>query len=218
VRVIGATRGELRPNPKHDAVLVVGMCYTADGGETHNNVALVLRDPPPPKPPPPPPPPPPAPTGRGDPSGGGGGGGGGGAQGGDAGPSPFNADSTPEDGEPHPAAAAAGCLECIVGGGAGAGHRARGGGDRGGVGPDADADEAVDAAWAWGVEDAAPGDDVEVHCFNSEPALLRGFVATLRAIDPDVLVGFEIQGGSLGYIAERAAVLDIGEAVQVEFS
>jgi DNA polymerase zeta len=40
--------------------------------------------------------------------------------------------------------------------------------------------------------------------------LLRGFIATLRAIDPDVLVGFEIQGSSLGYIAERAAVLNIG--------
>ena len=46
---------------------------------------------------------------------------------------------------------------------------------------------------------------VEVH--ESEGALLDGLVAALRALDPDILVGFEVQQGSLGYLSDRAAAL-----------
>ena len=73
----------------------------------------------------------------------------------------------------------------------------------------ADAAARVEEAWSWGVEDAVPG-DVEVHAFDDELALIRGFIATVRALDPDVLVGFEMQGESLGWLAERAGALGVG--------
>ena len=63
-------------------------------------------------------------------------------------------------------------------------------------------------AWAWGPEHAVPG-DVECHAFDDERALLRGFAATVLALDPDVLVGFEVQSESLGFLADRARRLDI---------
>ena len=43
--------------------------------------------------------------------------------------------------------------------------------------------------------------------YQSEAALLRGFVAAVAALDPDVVVGFDLQRGSLGYLSERAAAL-----------
>jgi DNA polymerase zeta len=50
---------------------------------------------------------------------------------------------------------------------------------------------------------------VECHAFDDERALLRGFVATVLALDPDVLIGFEVQGESLGFLADRARRLDV---------
>jgi len=41
--------------------------------------------------------------------------------------------------------------------------------------------------------------------FSSETALLDAFVDAVRCLDPDILLGYEIQRGSLGYIMERAA-------------
>ena len=43
MEMIGGTRGNLLPDPKYDAALVVGLCFTDDGGETHTRVALALR-------------------------------------------------------------------------------------------------------------------------------------------------------------------------------
>lgn len=228
VQVIAGTRGELQPDPRHDPVLVVGMCYTDDGGETHSSVALLLRDQASREMPAQPPQLPQqqqgeedrrsrgqsaprsgvggerVPMGKGIPRGDNGGNG----RGGDA---EAFVDSTPEDLDPTVGVGPIAGLESVVGAGAvrdGAIHRGTVPGQV--LGPDA---EAVDEAWGWGVEDAAPNgmaDTLEVHAFDSEKALLRGLIATVRAIDPDVLVGFEIQGGSLGYVAERAAVLDVG--------
>ena len=62
--------------------------------------------------------------------------------------------------------------------------------------------------WIFGDELGVPG-DVETHVFSDENALLRGFVNTVNAFDPDVLVGFEIQGESLGYLVDRGKVLGV---------
>lgn len=43
--------------------------------------------------------------------------------------------------------------------------------------------------------------------FESETLLLDGLATHLRTTDPDVVVGFETQNGSIGYILERAQVL-----------
>ena len=47
-----------------------------------------------------------------------------------------------------------------------------------------------------------PG-DVTVHSLPTESALLHAVVAAVRALDPDILIGFEVQGGSLGYLRDR---------------
>ncbi|XP_017700432.1 DNA polymerase zeta catalytic subunit isoform X2 [Phoenix dactylifera] len=44
---------------------------------------------------------------------------------------------------------------------------------------------------------------------SEEKLLLNHFVKIISSIDPDVLMGWEIQGGSLGFLAERAAHLGI---------
>ena len=49
--------------------------------------------------------------------------------------------------------------------------------------------------------------DVETHAFDDERALFRGFIALTLALDPDVLVGFEVQGESLGFLVDRAKEL-----------
>lgn len=46
---------------------------------------------------------------------------------------------------------------------------------------------------------------MEVH--GSEEALLDALVGAVRALDPDILVGFEVQQGSLGYLNDRATAL-----------
>ena len=47
-----------------------------------------------------------------------------------------------------------------------------------------------------------------MEAFESENALLDAFVEAVRALDPDILVGFEVQQGSLGYLVERASTLE----------
>lgn len=46
----------------------------------------------------------------------------------------------------------------------------------------------------------------EVHA--TEELLLDAFTEALRSLDPDIIVGFEVQKGSLGYLADRAAALE----------
>ena len=58
-------------------------------------------------------------------------------------------------------------------------------------------EDVLDRTWGWGVEDGAP-EDIDVHAFDDETELLRGFINTVRSFDPDVIAGFEIQGSSLG--------------------
>jgi DNA polymerase zeta len=45
---------------------------------------------------------------------------------------------------------------------------------------------------------------------KEEVSLLQGFIWLVRIYDPDIIVGWEIQGFSLGLLAERAANLGIG--------
>ncbi|CAN6226497.1 unnamed protein product [Urochloa humidicola] len=46
--------------------------------------------------------------------------------------------------------------------------------------------------------------------FPEERDLLNNLISAICSIDPDILVGWEIQLGSLGFLAERAAYLGIG--------
>ena len=50
--------------------------------------------------------------------------------------------------------------------------------------------------------------DITVSTFDSEGALLDGFVAAVRALDPDIILGYEVQQGSIGFLVERAAALE----------
>lgn len=45
--------------------------------------------------------------------------------------------------------------------------------------------------------------------YGSEAALLGALSAAVAAADPDILLGYEVQRASLGYAAERAAVLGL---------
>ena len=47
-----------------------------------------------------------------------------------------------------------------------------------------------------------------MEAFESENALLDAFVEAVRALDPDILVGFEVQQGSLGFLVDRASTLE----------
>ena len=67
------------------------------------------------------------------------------------------------------------------------------------------------------VQDAAdlPGcgalrDDVRVS--TSELEMIHSFVRCVQELDPDILVGYEVQMSSWGYLIERAAKLDINLA------
>ena len=137
VETIGGTRGELLPDPQHDPILTIGLCFSADGGATRRRLALSL-------------------TRRGRVNNG--------------------------DGEN--------------------GVRSETSED------DSDENDDDEPSWVWGPEHAVPG-DVECHAFDDERALLRGFIATVLALDPDVLIGFEVQGESLGFLADRARRLDV---------
>lgn len=53
--------------------------------------------------------------------------------------------------------------------------------------------------WSW----------LQVEAFDSERKLIEAFVEAVRALDPDILLGWEVQQLSLGYIIDRAALLEI---------
>ena len=50
---------------------------------------------------------------------------------------------------------------------------------------------------------------VQVEVFKSEQALLEAFVEATQSLDPDIVLGFEVQKGSLGYLADRAATMEM---------
>lgn len=57
---------------------------------------------------------------------------------------------------------------------------------------------------------------MEVH--GSEEALLDAVVGAVRALDPDILVGYEVQQGSLGYLNDRATALQRSEPLLRQLS
>lgn len=55
----------------------------------------------------------------------------------------------------------------------------------------------------------------KVSLFLEEKELFGHFMKILHSLDPDILMGWDIQGGSLGFLAERAAHLGIGLLNQI---
>jgi DNA polymerase zeta len=49
---------------------------------------------------------------------------------------------------------------------------------------------------------------VQTEVYITEAALLNAFVNAVQALDPDIIVGFEVQKGSLGYLCDRANTLE----------
>lgn len=47
-----------------------------------------------------------------------------------------------------------------------------------------------------------PG-EAEVHVVLNEMELFRAFISLMLALDPDMVMGYDVQGGSLGYLSER---------------
>ena len=45
--------------------------------------------------------------------------------------------------------------------------------------------------------------------FPTEVKLLEGFIEALQSLDPDILVGFEVQQSSVGYLADRGNQLEM---------
>lgn len=54
----------------------------------------------------------------------------------------------------------------------------------------------------------------QVDIYGSEAALLGALSAAVAAADPDILLGYEVQRASLGYAAERAAVLGLASLLR----
>ena len=50
---------------------------------------------------------------------------------------------------------------------------------------------------------------MQVERFGSEADLLTGFSEAVLALDPDIIVGWEVQQGSIGFLVDRAAILEI---------
>ncbi|XP_065852458.1 DNA polymerase zeta catalytic subunit isoform X2 [Euphorbia lathyris] len=50
----------------------------------------------------------------------------------------------------------------------------------------------------------------KVHYFSEEKHLFSHFIKIMSSYDPDVIMGWDIQGGSLGFLAERAAQIGMG--------
>ena len=50
---------------------------------------------------------------------------------------------------------------------------------------------------------------MQVEVFQSEKALLEAFIEATQSLDPDIILGFEVQKGSLGYLADRAATMEL---------
>ncbi|GLC55953.1 hypothetical protein PLESTB_001048500, partial [Pleodorina starrii] len=53
------------------------------------------------------------------------------------------------------------------------------------------------------------GGGVSVEAFPDEASLLRAAAACLSSLDPDILLGWDVQRHSLGYLAERGAALGL---------
>ncbi|XP_068662058.1 DNA polymerase zeta catalytic subunit isoform X2 [Aristolochia californica] len=51
--------------------------------------------------------------------------------------------------------------------------------------------------------------DCKMMIFSEEKSLFDHFVNIIGSLDPDIMMGWEVQGGSLGYLAERAAQFGI---------
>ena len=49
----------------------------------------------------------------------------------------------------------------------------------------------------------------DVHAHSNEKEIILKFAMFIQDIDPDVIVGYEVQMSSWGYLIERAATLDI---------
>lgn len=43
----------------------------------------------------------------------------------------------------------------------------------------------------------------KVECFEDEMSMLKAFVLLIRKYDPDILIGYEVQMSSIGYMIER---------------
>nr|XP_016515146.1 PREDICTED: DNA polymerase zeta catalytic subunit-like isoform X1 [Nicotiana tabacum] len=52
--------------------------------------------------------------------------------------------------------------------------------------------------------------ECKVFTFSEERQVFVHFIKMINSFDPDILMGWDIQGGSLGFLAERAAYLGIG--------
>ncbi|CAN4108758.1 unnamed protein product [Withania somnifera] len=52
--------------------------------------------------------------------------------------------------------------------------------------------------------------ECKVLTFSEERQVFVHFIKMIKSFDPDILMGWDIQGGSLGFLAERAAYLGIG--------
>ena len=50
---------------------------------------------------------------------------------------------------------------------------------------------------------------MQIERFGSEAELLTGFSEAVLALDPDIIVGWEVQQGSVGYLVDRAAILEM---------
>lgn len=50
----------------------------------------------------------------------------------------------------------------------------------------------------------------KVLVFHEEKYLFDHFIKIVCSLDPDVLMGWDIQSGSLGFLAERASLFGIG--------
>ena len=64
-------------------------------------------------------------------------------------------------------------------------------------------DHASDGTWSG---DALRGFQIDLFC--SELAMIEAFAAAIVSLDPDVIVGWEVQRSSIGYLAERSSVLN----------
>lgn len=49
--------------------------------------------------------------------------------------------------------------------------------------------------------------NMKVDYFPDEPALVRGFIELAQKYDPEIIVGYDVQTVSFGYIAERAQII-----------
>jgi len=49
--------------------------------------------------------------------------------------------------------------------------------------------------------------DCRIDVFKKEVDAIRAFITMVGTIDPDILIGYEVQAEGLGYLIERATAL-----------